>query len=371
MYEIKEIEIDNVIDYVKYIFQLKENLNEIFDNDMLFKFVDEIQKFQDEIEKLNNNNFESNISEQESKLKYELIKILGYLNRFPILDTLMSLRRANFKLKKTDNNSNMNQFELFYRGVYNGAKFNLLPSVFRSNNYGKEDQFYHFLKAKCTSELNGRSHLDTLVTLQHYDCPTRLLDITSNPLVALYFACQNYGCFKCDKADYGYVYVFANARSKLLFKDSDRVIMLSCLARFSKEEQEEIYDECIKLILKKGIGAKFDANRLPHIIEKLYHEIKIEVSFEKRILARDLLLNYFVQPDISNKRIDKQSGAFIISGLSNNQQEIEEKIMNNVFYKIKIKNQQRVLKELDSLNINEGSLFPELDKVSKYFVSKF
>ena len=67
-----------------------------------------------------------------------------------------------------------------------------------------------------------------------------------------------------------------------------------------------------------------------------------EVSFEKRILARDLLQNYFVQPDISNRRIDKQSGAFIISGLSKNQKEIEEKIMHNVVWKIKINNQEEI-----------------------------
>ena len=78
-------------------------------------------------------------------------------------------------------------------------------------------------------------------------------------------------------------------------------------------------------LLKKGINAAFDYGKLPKVIDKLYHEIMTEVSFEKRILARDLLQNYFVQPDNSNRRIDKQSGAFIISGLSKNKKEIEEK----------------------------------------------
>ena len=31
--------------------------------------------------------------------------------------------------------------------------------------------------------------LDYLVVLQHYSFPTRLLDFTENPLVALYMAC--------------------------------------------------------------------------------------------------------------------------------------------------------------------------------------
>ena len=60
-----------------------------------------------------------------------------------------------------------------------------------------------------------------LVRMQHYDLPTRLLDITTNPLIALYFACA-------DGVDYdGEVIIFQLPLARVRYFDSDTVSCLS------------------------------------------------------------------------------------------------------------------------------------------------
>ena len=214
------------------------------------------------------------------------------------------------------------------------------------------------MRVQCAKDFQGTSHLEQLVKMQHYDWPTRLLDITSNPLVALFFACNENG----DKE--GCVYVFRVLTKDVLFYDSDTVKILSALPVFSKEDKELLFEECVKKIKKHG---KFDAPRNADIVEKLYKQIKTEdASFKKEIDPLTVLSAYFVQPLKDNNRILKQDGAFIIDGISRTDTECENKLSLLVTCKILIDKKSDILKELDALGINEATLFPEIDKVAHY-----
>lgn len=97
--------------------------------------------------------------------------------------------------------------------------------------------------------------------------------------------------------------------------------------------------------------------------------------FSNKIDYRDLNNCFIVLPPKDNNRMIKQDGAFIICGINNS----IEKTINNELRLEKggkkvlffVSEKKKILKELDLLSINESSLFPEIDHVSKYITSKY
>ena len=259
------------------------------------------------------------------------------------------------------------RYKYYFRGHYKSS-YKMCPSVFRENYWQYEDYFYHRIIVERAESFRNASHLDKLVTMQHYSCPTRLLDVTSNPLVALYFACKNYGCDKCNQSDEGVVLVFPVLTRDISYADSDRALMLSCLPRFSSFDKDKLLQSANDHLASKRFpqikgGSRYNED----VVERFYHEITTEIaSFKREIDPIDLLQPLFIQPNKTNGRIIKQDGAFIINGLSKDRQEAEQKLDALTYTRIYIKNQSKILKELEMLGIHEASLFPEVDKMADY-----
>ena len=80
---------------------------------------------------------------------------------------------------------------VIYRGIAD-SDYNLLPGLARikKEEPDKEATLINDFLTRRPDAFSGLSEFDTLAKMQHYGLPTRLLDFTLNPLVALYFACE-------------------------------------------------------------------------------------------------------------------------------------------------------------------------------------
>ncbi|MFB0983856.1 MAG: FRG domain-containing protein, partial [Acinetobacter towneri] len=132
--------------------------------------------------------------------------------------------------------------EVFYRG-HGKFSYQLLPSLLREDPSGKgkiylEGEhllFRELLTMEPNSFSNDISGFDILTRMQHYGMPTRLLDISSNPLTALYFACEN-----LNHNEDAEVVIISVKKTDICFYDSDKISCLTNLAKLTSNQKDQL-----------------------------------------------------------------------------------------------------------------------------------
>ncbi|WP_432208651.1 FRG domain-containing protein [Acinetobacter variabilis] len=266
--------------------------------------------------------------------------------------------------------------EVFYRG-HGKFSYELLPNLLREDPKGKGKVYLegeHLLfRELLTTEPNYFSNdisgFDILTRMQHYGMPTRMLDISSNPLTALYFACEN-----LKHNEDGEVVLVSVKKNDICFFDSDKISCLTNLAKLTANQKDQLSQYIInfqKNDPNKVLLDESDLNK-EKVYEQYLHCILNEKPyFKPRIEIKDLKNTFCVKGRLNQERIIAQSGSFLIFGLD---AEAIPESGNDDFnvYRIRINKDDKkpILDELDLLNINQRTVYPSIENSAKYIKNR-
>lgn len=275
-------------------------------------------------------------------------------------DSLMAIRvkSVNDYLKAIDQITLISGSVFYFRG-HSSYLYKMTPGIYRrpelTNN---EDVIYNELLIRCPDDFShAHTTFESLVKMQHYSLPTRLLDLTANPLVALYFSCSG---FETDEKD-GEVKVLSIPKSETKYSDSDTVTILSNLAK-----------------QKRNFSTKLLSDETSKDLIRFLDDIKKEKPyFTNRLEEKSLKSVVCVKPKLNNARIVRQDGAFLIFGITD-QKENCAKIPQNYYPPIGTKrilidndSKEKIIAQLEKIGVSEATIYPEIDKVSTYVSKKY
>ena len=257
-------------------------------------------------------------------------------------------------------------FRIYFRG--DSQECPLQPSVMRVlkdeetiRRYAEADMLFDLMSRRPEEFERENFALDHLVLSRHFGLKTRLLDITRNPLVALYHACVNH------ETSPGRLHIFAVPSDMIKTFNSDTISIITNFAKLAPAEQKFLLgireEDCV------GPTEPIEGLEYEGVMRRLYHFIRQEKPyFEKHIDFRDLLRVFVVEPRQSFERIRAQSGAFLVSAF-HHRFEASEVLRWNTdipvydYYplKISVTAKDTIRKELRFLNVTSESLYPGLE----------
>ena len=305
--------------------------------------------------------------------------------------TIGDVLRHIREIKKHYTLYKLNEMPVFYFRGESQANWELAPSVMRkfkgnrSSLRNVESEMLVDLRSRRAEDfVEASSALDQMVIARHHFLPTRLLDITRNPLVALFNASEKpRECPDEERPDGGFpnldgrIHVFAVPPSLVKQFDSDTVSVITNFARLRRREQNLILGktrEDTSGDVDPGYGGGSQLRDLyASAMNRLHQFIRLEKpAFQDRTDPKDLLRVIVVEPQKSFERIRAQSGAFLISAFHERFEEAQIRKWTNdlpIYHystlTVPCHHKNEIVEDLATLNITRETMLPGLDEAAE------
>lgn len=238
--------------------------------------------------------------------------------------------------------------EIYFRGQ--SEKYTSMPpSISRDEGYlENEGAIFKEATSMKAEEFSKLSRpIQKLSKLQHYGIPTRLVDLSTDPLISLFFAIQN-----VDSKDAGNIYVYVRNGSNF---DDLNVRIVSLLATLPNSKLTSV---------KNAYQEKFG-----------------ECIIEEQILGsinQPIFIKHCEELKKTNPRLYNQKGAFaicgneVIDGVITDKIKSIDTIIPTMLIRIPYEYKFEIKRELDEkYGINEVRIYPELPSVADYIKEKY
>lgn len=256
-----------------------------------------------------------------------------------------------------------------YRGHGDHETYKLLPGVYRENpqigsmlpaDYSLMEYniLADFISEACryVPNIPKDDAVSWLEIAQHFGVPTRLLDFTQNPLVALYFACSKYHQTETSPGAKGSVWVINEpVYSRSLLGENTLAHAVNSKINVLKIVNEQlIYFDGFKKVDRPGAELYFP----PRIYKPFYSEERMTTQSSVFMIWDldhvDLLT--FLEPhhfmSLSSEADNKPDGVIFCICIPPDKK-------------------SEIMRQLDMCGINEKFIFPGIDGIGKYISRKY
>ncbi|MCI6904098.1 FRG domain-containing protein [Streptococcus alactolyticus] len=326
-----------------------------------------------------------------------------------ILKSILQHRRIRFdNLRKEKPDLSNDEIELiikkehfYFRGESSYHKFRT-PSLYLQENLTMEGSEYYYrslINELGRDDYQENTSLVRLISeLQHYGAKTRMLDITKNPLIALYFAVEK------DDDEPGFVFIYKSDIDNEKFDTGHTIAIKSALNLMSQEIIDNFLDavtrnlseddikkyellslSCIdKMELIEADYPNDDMSLIYNFMELLNQRARVRERLDFPLkIYKDLQESHIVLPSKTTDRIRQQQGAFIypryVSSTKKEHGEIQQEISDSIselsaelltekapfsVIKIDCDKKKSIRNQLELIGITEGFVYPDIEHQS-------